>query len=521
MPSSSAVSRIAFILAFVGLALLYFHRLSDAPIYLAHDEAMFGVTAHELAWHGRDADGNVLPMFMHMNGVYWNMPAHVYLTALSVRLFGTNEAAIRVSSVVASLVAVLLIYWFCRRVFRHRGFAALAAGMLALSPAFFIDSRLSTDHHYPVVAIGLWLLCLARFFDDPERNLWLALAGVSLGLGVYTYGASVLLMPLYVAITAIVLLKARVHRVLAYAAFLVCFALAVAPFVFFVVRNPGYVGDVANMYNVYDAKRFGVLQGARELGSWTSLGARADVYFSYFNPSMLFFSGGGSLLQSTRQAGFFLTPFIVLLPVAALFVLRHDVDWFASLALLAFVVSPLAAAIVDEHGAVQRVMSLAPFAAILVAYFVMRASVDSRPWVRAGVWLLVALLPVSFARFYVDYLGDYRQRSSFYFEQNIGGALEAAIQQAESTQPAGNICISRGINPLVDWYWKFYLRKHAAESLEAHTIYFDNAADARNKCAPGVVVVSEIALCDPIAATRARAPEKIAEPGGSSSFCVF
>lgn len=521
MPSSSAFSRIALILAFVALALLYFHRLGDSPIYLAHDEAMFGVTAHELAWHGRDADGNVLPMFMPMNGVYWNMPAHVYLTALSVRLLGTNEAAIRASSAAASLVAVLLVYWFCRRVFRHRGFAALAAGMLALSPAFFIDSRLSTDHHYPVVAIGLWLMCLARFFEDPDRDLWLALAGLSLGVGLYTYGASVLLMPLYAALTAIVLLKARVYRVPAYAAFFLCFALALAPFVLFVVRNPGYVGDVANMYKVYDAKRFGVLQGARELAGWTSLGARADVYFSYFNPSMLFFSGGGSLVQSTRQAGFFLTPFIVLLPAAALYVLRRDVDWFAWLALAAFVVTPLAASIVDEHGAVQRVMPLAPLAAILVAYFVMHASVDSRLWIRVGVWLLVALLPISFARFYADYLGDYRQRSFFYFEQNIGGALEAAIRQAESTQPPGDVCISRGINPLVDWYWKFYLRKDAAESLGAHTIYFDNAADARNKCAPGIVVVSEMALCDQIAATRARAPEKIAEPGGSSSFCVF
>src|SRR5215472_2431343 len=251
---SSVVSRIALTLAFFGLAFLYFHRLGDAPIYLAHDEAMFGVTAHELAWHGRDADGNVLPMFMHMNGVYWNMPAHVYLTALSVRLLGTNEAAIRASSAAASLVAVLLVYWFCRRVFRHRGFAALAAGMLALSPAFFIDSRLSTDHHYPVVAIGLWLMCPASFFDDPDRDLWLALAGLSLGVGLYTYGASVLLMPLYAALTVIVLLKARVYRVPAYAAFFLCFAVVIAPFVFFVVRNPGYGGDVANMYKVYDAK---------------------------------------------------------------------------------------------------------------------------------------------------------------------------------------------------------------------------------------------------------------------------
>ena len=116
-----------------------------------------------------------------------------------------------------------------------------------------------------------------------------------------------------------------------------------------------------------------------------------------------------------------------LLPAAAIYVLKYDVDWFAWLALVAFVASPLAASVVDERGAVQRVMSLAPFGAILVAYFVMHMSGDARTWVRIGTWALVAFLPISFARFHADYLGDYRQRSSFYFEQNIRATLAAAM----------------------------------------------------------------------------------------------
>jgi hypothetical protein len=163
---------------------------------------------------------------------------------------------------------------------------------------------------------------------------------------------------------------------------------------------------------------------------------------------------------------------------------------------------------------------MAPFGAILVTYFVMRMSADGRAWVRAAVWILVALLPISFARFYTDYMGDYRQRSSFYFEQNIRGALEMAIDDSRRAT-GGEVCISRGMNPLIDWYWKFYLRKHAMEPLESRTVYFDSPGDARNKCAPGILVVSEIATCDQIAATRARAPEKILEPGGAPSFCVF
>ena len=515
-------ARALLIAAFVALAFLYYYRLGDAPAHLAHDEAMFGVVSHEIAWHARDVDGQFLPAFMHMGGVYWNMPVHVYLTALFVRVMGTTETAIRASSATASLLSVLLVYIFCRRIFRHRGFAALAAGMLALSPAFFIDSRLSTDHHYPVVAIGLWLICLARFFEDTESDLWLGVAGLSLGAGLYTYGASVVLMPIYVAVTALVLLRMKIHRVRAYVVLGGVFALAVLPFGIFLLRHPGYIGDVANMYQVYDAKRFNPLHGAREILGWTSLSARSSVYYSYFSPSMLFFSGAGSLIQSTREAGFFLIAFLVLLPGAVVYVIRRrDSDWFAWLAVVALLATPLAASVVDEGGAVQRVITMAPFGAILVAYLVMRMSRDPRIWLRAGTWLLVAWMPVSFARFYADYLGDYRIRSSGYFEQNIGGALQAAIDETRKEASVPDVCISRGINSLVDWYWKFYLRKNGAESLEARTIYFDNPGDARNKCTPGMVVVTEIATCDQIAATRGRAPQKITEPGGSASFCVF
>ena len=513
-------SRALLVLALAGLAFLYYYRLGDAPIYLAHDEAMFGVVSHEIGWHARDVDGHVLPLFMPMSGVYWNMPAHVYLTAAFIRALGTTEAAIRASSATASLLAIVLIYVFCRRVFRHRGFAALAAGMLALSPAFFLDSRLSTDHHYPVIAIGLWLICLARYFED-GGDLWLGLAGVSLGAGLYTYGASVILMPIYVALTGLLLLKMKVYRVRAYAVPGIAFVILALPFVIFVARHPNYIGDVANMYKVYDAKRFNALQGAHELLGWTSLGARADVYFSYFNPSMLFFSGAGSLVQSTRQAGFFLVPFLILLPGAIIYILKRDVEWFAWLALVALFASPLAASIVDERGAVQRVMALAPFGAILVAYLVMRVSSDSRMWLRAGTWLLVALLPISFARFHSDYLGDYRLRSAGYFELNVRGALQAAIDEVRAKPEDTDVCMSRGINPVVDWYWRFYVRKNRVESLEPRAVYFDTPADVRRTCAAYAVVVTEIATCDQVAAIRGGQPRKITEPGGSASFCVF
>ena len=511
---NTMVARALVALVLAGVAFLYYWRITDSPMYLAHDEVMFGVAAHEIGWHGRDVDGQRLPMMMPMSGAYWNMPAHVYFTALWVRLFGTTDTVIRASSATASLIAVVLIYFFCRRMFGHRGYALLAAVVFALSPSFFVDSRQSTDHHYPLIAAAVWLLCLAQYFDDPDREVWLGAAGLALGLGVYTYAASVLLMPILVAVTVLLLLHMRVHRISAYAWLLGASGLAALPFAVFLLRTPGYIRDVAQTYRIYDATRFNPLQGAHEVLNWFSLGARADVYFSYLNPSPLFFSGA-----PTHLVGFFLAPMMVLLPAAILFVLKRDVEWYAWLAVAAFFATPLAAAIADQRGALQRVLLLAPLAGILVGYLVMRVSQDGPSWMRIATWLLLAWLPVSFVRFYTDYMGDYRQRSSIEFELNIRGAYETAIDEARDN--AAEICISRHVNPYADWFWKFYLRKHGAEALAARTLFFDGPAEARNRCAPGSIVVAEIASCDQIAATRALAPKKIPEPGGDASFCVW
>jgi len=165
------------------------------------------------------------------------------------------------------------------------------------------------------------------------------------------------------------------------------------------------------------------------------------------------------------------------------------------------------------------VLLLAPLGGILVAYFVMQVSRAGPWWMRVATWALVAWLPISFVRFYTDYMGDYRQRSSVEFELNIRGAYETAIDEARDN--TAEICVSRHVNPYADWFWRFYLRKHDAEALAARTTFFDGAADARNLCAPGSILVTEIASCDQIAATRAMTPKKILEPAGNASFCVW
>ena len=70
------------------------------------------------------------------------------------------------------------------------------AALLALTPAHVVHSRLAMDFIYPVPFVMAWLLCLLIYLER-RRLRWLFLATVFLGLGFFSYIASVITMPLW------------------------------------------------------------------------------------------------------------------------------------------------------------------------------------------------------------------------------------------------------------------------------------------------------------------------------------
>ena len=98
----------------------------------------------------------------------------------------------------------------------------------------------------------------------------------------------------------------------------------------------------------------------------SALTVRLDAYYNYFDPSLLFFSGDQSLLDSTREVGVFLLPIVVFLPAGAYYILtqrRTIPDLFV---LTAFLAAPIGALIVGEVKA-SRALVMAPLAALVCA----------------------------------------------------------------------------------------------------------------------------------------------------------
>jgi hypothetical protein len=192
------------LLLIVSAALLYGRRLEYAPPHLEVDEVLIALDAQAMASTARDVHGELLPLYFPVGATSWYQPVVIYFMALVLKFAPLSESAIRFPTVCIAVVDVVLMYFVARQLFASELFGFFAAALLALTPAHFIHGRYGMDYLYPVPFVLGWLLCLVMYLA--RRRAWLLILGMSvLGVGFYSYIASIVMMPLYCLFTCLVL----------------------------------------------------------------------------------------------------------------------------------------------------------------------------------------------------------------------------------------------------------------------------------------------------------------------------
>jgi 4-amino-4-deoxy-L-arabinose transferase-like glycosyltransferase len=530
----------------IGLALLaaavvlYARHLSEAPVYMSPDEVIIAVDAHSVATTGRDVHGAALPLYfkIQMRGEErsgWFMPVIFYAIALVLKVLPLSEVSARLPSVVVGLTDIILIFFIVRRMFKCEWLAAAAAGMLALTPAHFILSRYALDYLYPLPFLLGWLLCVLAYLEHGRLRMLFA-ATLLLGIGFYSYIAAVLMAPIYLLFTAALLFHAR-KPARDYVVAAAGFALPLVMLVPWLMAHPTAFADTAGRYDLYNTGRMDALQGLRSFLSYNNIEERAAIYWSFLNPSFLFFTGDAQMPFSTRAVGVFLMPSALLMIAGICFAIRRPTPAHL-IVVLGFFAAPLAAVLVPENSEIIRAAAMLPFGVLLAAMgveacwqwgMVPRARLlllpfgvavllgslaygawslaahghltsSTGPLIGAGaalcliafasdavsfakiaaVCLLVAM-PVQFAGFYRDYFTDYRRRSSNWLGGNLRGAL-VDLMDREARDHAPYIYFARlrstaGVpdirNRWMETYWTFYVTKYRRGDLLERSKEFD------------------------------------------------
>src|SRR5262245_61213120 len=125
-----------------GTAFLYTRQLGSVPPYLSIEETSHARHALRLAQTGRDAEGHLIPLFFRESGNgTLREPVWLYATAAWLTVTRFSEAVIRLTSAIAGVLNVVLMFLVAREVFGRVRPSLVAAAFLAVAPAHFEIGR--------------------------------------------------------------------------------------------------------------------------------------------------------------------------------------------------------------------------------------------------------------------------------------------------------------------------------------------------------------------------------------------
>mgnify|MGYP003341897452 FL=1 len=172
-----------------------------------------------------------------VTSTFFATPANIYFTAAFLAVLPMNEVTIRLPSVVIGLLCVALVFVIGRWLFASDAMASVAAGILLLTPAHFMHSRMGTDHLYLVLCVLAWLAVLLG--KDALSARRAGAAGACLGVSLYTYLGAAITAPvcLGIMIAWMLVTGRRDRRVLAAA--VIGFLIPAVPFAAWHLTHPG------------------------------------------------------------------------------------------------------------------------------------------------------------------------------------------------------------------------------------------------------------------------------------------
>lgn len=452
----------------VGTILLYSWNLLQVPVHLNQDELGFALNAYSVAKTGFDENGIFFPLYFWHLGVMYGTPIIVYLTSIFLLIFPVSEVSIRLPSVLIAVTNVILIYFLAKKIFSSVKLGFLTGILLALTPVHFIQGRILLDNLYPVPFVLGWLYLLLLFLE--KKNLILLFtSSFILGLGIHSYHAAKVMMPIYLLLTFLAIYKELINKKYLSLVIIVGFAIPLLPLIPWLTKYPDTLTDQVKYTGLYDT-RLNPVEGLLSLLTPETIFSRLSIYLSYFNIDLLFFKGDSSLIHSTGKVGLFLLPLLLLIPLGIYQAVRTRRKlWLLILA--GFFCGPIAPALVGNQYRASKELVILPFAIFLSIYGLMFLFKFFKERYIFVTSILLVFIFLQFGLFLNDYFGDYRVRSYGWFNYDIPGSLEALIEQDEK-EKANKIYLDSSIY-FIEKYWRFYLIKHDRLDILNKTFYFN------------------------------------------------
>ena len=223
---------LAIFLVLVFITRIY--KFGEIPSFIQVDEAGAAYDAYCLAEYGIDRYQNSYPLYL-INFGGGQSALYAYATIPFIKLFGANIVAYRLPELLFFLMGILVCYILINKV-KDKKTALLYTFLIIISPWNIEASRQGLDCNLlaPMFMLDLLLLINAK------KNYQYIIAGISIGITLYTYCLSWLLIPAFLAVYIIYMLiikKINFKQIILMGIPIAIFAI---PLIYLLLLNKGY-----------------------------------------------------------------------------------------------------------------------------------------------------------------------------------------------------------------------------------------------------------------------------------------
>lgn len=397
--------------------LLFTFRITEVPPGINGDEGAIGLNAMSIARTGRDSEGRFLPLFTKSEGsMDWKQPITVYTTALVFKLLGTSYFNLRLSSYFIAVISAFTIFLLIRELMGNR-IAFLGLVIFATSPIIMIQSHLALENIAPIPFVALWLLMLTKYTRRKNKILPL-LAGVFLGLGIFSYLGMRLIVPVLTFLTIGFLFYLNYRKKDNYINSMKWFVLGISPFLLILFLSKFYYpGAILGLYRPYQVENYQNL---------------LLPYLSTFDPSFLYILGDSTPYHSTGKHGMMLFASLPLFLLGLIYIIRNKPSMLIFI-LISFFVTPILFSFGSTIHRASRLLALLPAYVVIIASGFLFINKIKSFFVRSIVYIFVFLLIfLNFSDFLYDYWYKYPQRVKAEFAKPVHKTykqLKAASEQ--------------------------------------------------------------------------------------------
>lgn len=194
--------------------IIFFGIILRLGLYIANlfiggfslDETMLFLNARNISDYGVDISGQHLPMYFDTWIFGGQSPFPTYMSALFIKIFGYSVAAARLPALIMSCVGFASFCIFATDFFKEDKLKYISTVLCAISPFGLYSAIAVLDCYYMPHIMSLGMCILQKGIRNSKK--WqMALSMVFFGLTFYCYISSILVVPLFLVILYLYLLK--------------------------------------------------------------------------------------------------------------------------------------------------------------------------------------------------------------------------------------------------------------------------------------------------------------------------